>query len=136
MDLVTHVRLKPCTQLGSRVRDLEAAAAYCTLFPPKENDMVKEMQDAGRFCNDMVENKPDVERGSPHIWFFVAMLKATEKMCNKQEREWRTEPSRSGESGGNTDAQNKHRQCEGPRAEPWDKSMQAFSNLRKAGTTT
>ena len=85
MDLVTHVRLKLSTLLGSRVRDLEAAA-YCTLFLPKENDMVKEVQDAGRFYNDMVENKPDAERGSPHIWFFVAMLKATKKIVtNKNE---------------------------------------------------
>ena len=36
------------------------------------------MQDAGRLFSELVTNHPDKERGSPHVWFFTAMLKATE----------------------------------------------------------
>ena len=40
----------------------------------------RERKNAGRFYSDMVEIKPDMERGSTHIWFFNAMLKATERI--------------------------------------------------------
>ena len=39
-----------------------------------------EIQNAGRYYSDMVETQPSAERGSPHIWFFNAMLKATERI--------------------------------------------------------
>ena len=59
MDLATQVHLNLIVQLESRMRDLEASM-YCTY-------------------SDMVEKKPEVERGSQHNWLFNAMLKATEK---------------------------------------------------------
>ena len=62
MDLVTQVHLKLSTQLKSRVEDLEVAT-YCPLFLPKDNDIVKEMQDAGRFYSEMVTSHSDKERG-------------------------------------------------------------------------
>ena len=39
---------------------------------------MKEMQDAGRLYSKLATEHPDKERGSPHIRFFAAMLKATE----------------------------------------------------------
>ena len=51
------------------MRDLETVT-YCTLFVPKESDIVTEMQNVGRFYSDMVTNHPDMDRGRPHIWFF------------------------------------------------------------------
>ena len=68
-NLATQVQLKLATQLESNVRDLEAAS-YCTLFVPKESDIVTEMHTAGRFHSDMVPNYTGKERGRPHIWFF------------------------------------------------------------------
>ena len=45
---------------------------------------MKEMQDTSSSYNELVTNQPSVERGSPHIWFFHAMLKTTEKtLTNK-----------------------------------------------------
>ena len=59
-------------QLESRMRD--------TQFPTKrEKDIVKEVQSAGRSCNELVTNQPCVERRSTHIWFFNAMVKTIEK---------------------------------------------------------
>ena len=85
MDLITPVHLQLSAQLGSRVRDLEAAT-YCTLFLPNESDIVTEMQNAGRFYSDMVTRHPDKERGSPHIWFFNAMLRATKKILTNRNK--------------------------------------------------
>ena len=76
MDLITQAHQKLSTQLESRVTDLEAAT-YCTLFLPRENDIVTEMQNAGWFYNVMLTYHPDKERGSPHTWFF--MMRATER---------------------------------------------------------
>ena len=78
-DLIAQVHLKLSTQLEERVRDLESPT-YSTLCLPKESDIVTEIQNAGRYYSDMVENQPSAERGSPHIWFFNAMLKATERI--------------------------------------------------------
>ena len=85
MDLITPVHLQLSTQLGSRVRDLEAAT-YCTLSVPKESDIVTEMQNAGRFFSDMVTRHPNKERGSPHIWSFNAMLRATKKILTNRNK--------------------------------------------------
>ena len=46
------------------------------MFLPSESGIGKEVQDADRDYNNMVTTQPSVERGSPHIWFFNAMLKA------------------------------------------------------------
>ena len=59
------------------MRDMEAAT-YCTLFLPKDSDIVKEMLSIGRHYSNMLENHPEQERGSRHIWFFNSMVKATE----------------------------------------------------------
>ena len=69
-----HLNMKLTVQLESHMRDTEPAT-YCTLFLQKGNDIVKEMQDAGRAYNELVTYQPSVERGSPRIWFFNAMLK-------------------------------------------------------------
>ena len=63
----------------------------------------KRRKNAGRCCSDMVEIKPDMERGSPHIWLFNAMLKP--HRGDLKEREWRIEPSGPGEGRGVEDAQ-------------------------------
>ena len=60
MDLTTQAHQKLSTQLESRVTDLEAAT-YCTLFLPKENDIVTEMQNAGWFYSVMATYHPDKE---------------------------------------------------------------------------
>ena len=57
--------------------DMEAAT-YCTLFLIKDSDIVKEMLAIRRQHSNMIENHPEQERGSPHIWFFNSMVKATE----------------------------------------------------------
>ena len=62
-DLMAQVHMKLSPQLEAL--DLEAAT-YCTLFPLTGSDIVKEMQNAGKFHSNMVENRPSVERGSPH----------------------------------------------------------------------
>ena len=49
-------------QLEARVRDLEAST-YCTMFLPRESEVVKAMQNAGRIYSHKVENQPSVERG-------------------------------------------------------------------------
>ena len=60
--------------------DLEAST-HRTLFRPTESDIVKEMQTADRTNSDMVENQPTKRgMGKSHIWFFTAMLKATERI--------------------------------------------------------
>ena len=53
-----------------RMRGLESAT-YCTLFPPKEDEIVKEMQDAGRAHNDLTHQKRKEEAhmsGSSTQW--------------------------------------------------------------------
>ena len=47
-------------------------------FLPKVSVIVKEMQDAGRFYSKVVTEHPYSERGSPHIRFFAATVRATE----------------------------------------------------------
>ena len=60
------------------------SATYCTLFLPKENDIVKDMQVAGRVYSDLVTKR---ERGTLSIWFCVSMLKAAEKiLMNRKEK--------------------------------------------------
>ena len=59
------------------MRDMEAAT-YCTLFLPKDSDIVKEMLSIGRHYSNMLENHPEQERGSRHKWVFNSMVKATE----------------------------------------------------------
>ena len=76
-NLITQAHLKLAVQLESRMRDMEAAT-YCTLFLPKDSDIVKEMLAIGRHYNNMIENHPEKERGSRHKWFFNSMVKATE----------------------------------------------------------
>ena len=66
-DLISQVQLnmKLSVLLESCMRDMELAT-YCTLFLPRESDIVKEMQDESRAHNELVTKYPDVERGSPH----------------------------------------------------------------------
>ena len=73
MDLATQGQPKLSTRQESRVRELEAAT-YCTLFVPKESDIVTDMQNAGKRHSGMVRNHPDKESGRPHIWFFNTMF--------------------------------------------------------------
>ena len=73
-DLALQVQAKLTTQFESRMRDIEAT--MCTVFLPSESNIVKEVQEAGRDCNNMVTNQPTMERRSPDIRFFNAMLKA------------------------------------------------------------
>ena len=73
MDLPTQVQLKLSTQLESRVRDLEVPTD-CTLFVPKESDIVAEMPNAGRFYSDVVTSHPDKEGGPPTHLVFNAMF--------------------------------------------------------------
>ena len=54
------------------------AATDCTLFLPKDSDIVKEMLSIGRHHSNMLENHPEQERGSRHKWVFNSMVKATE----------------------------------------------------------
>ena len=54
------------------MRDLEPATC-CTQFLSKENEIVKDMQDASRTYNARVVNSADAERGSRHVWFFNSM---------------------------------------------------------------
>ena len=63
-DLIAQVHLKLSAQLEARVRELEASMC-CTLFPPRESEIVKDVQSAGRIHSDMVENQPSVE--STHV---------------------------------------------------------------------
>ena len=49
---------------------------YCTVFFPSESCIAKEVQEAGRDYNNIVANQPTMERGSPDIRLFSAMLKA------------------------------------------------------------
>ena len=58
--------MKLTAQLESRMRDMESATC-CPRFLPKENDIVKEMQDAGRSYNEVITYQPRLESGSPHI---------------------------------------------------------------------
>ena len=74
-DLAHLVRTKLTIQLESRMRDLEASM-FCTVFLPTEGGIVKETQIAGRDYNNLVTNRPDRDRGSPHVWTFNAMLEA------------------------------------------------------------
>ena len=76
-NLITQAHLKLPVQLESRMRDMEAAT-YCTLFLPKDSDIVKEMLAIGRHYSNMLENHPEQERGSRHKWVFNSMVKATE----------------------------------------------------------
>ena len=71
MDMMSQVPLKLTVQLQSCLRDMKAAT-YGTLFPPRPSAIVAEMPSAGRVYNDLVTTKPNTERGSPHIWFFLA----------------------------------------------------------------
>ena len=67
LDLTAQVNLKLSTQLEARVRDL-VASTCCILFLPKESNIVKDMQHAGRIHSDMVENQPRViKRKSTHL---------------------------------------------------------------------
>ena len=86
-DLIAQIHLKLSAQLGARVRDLEASM-YCTLFPPKEGEIVKYVQSAGRINSDMVENQPSVERGSPHI--LVLQRDAEGHREDPEDQEWGT----------------------------------------------
>ena len=81
-NLITQVHLKLTVQLESRMRDMEAATE-CTLFLPKDSDIVKEMLSIGRHYSNMIENHPEQERGSPHTWFFNSMVKATTACLTK-----------------------------------------------------
>ena len=76
-NFITLAHLKLPVQLEPRMRDMEAAT-YCTLFLPKDSDIVKEMLAIGRHYNNMIEHHPEKERGSRHIWVFNSMVKATE----------------------------------------------------------
>ena len=67
----TQLQLKLCTHLDSRVKDLDAAT-YCTLFPPKESDIVKEMQDASRAGNKPPRQR---KRTPAHLAFFLRQVR-------------------------------------------------------------
>ena len=77
-----HLNMWLTVQFELRMGHMESAT-YCTLFLPRENDIVKEMQDAGRTYNELETNQPSVERGIPHIW-------------HEQDRVRRIEPPRPG----------------------------------------
>ena len=91
-NLVTLAHLKLTVQLESRMRDMEAAT-YCTLFLPKDSDIVKEMLAIGRHYSNMLENHPEKEKGSRHKWFFNSMVKATETTLRSRIEE-RSPPDR------------------------------------------
>ena len=119
-DLITQVHLKLSAQLEARVRDLESSTC-CTLFPPKESDIAKETQNAGRCCSDMVEIKPDMERGSPHIWLSNAMLGSTERILKTESGELSLPDEEKAEAL--TTLRINHRRGEVLRAEHVDKTM-------------
>ena len=82
MDLISEVHLKLSVQLASRVRDVEAAT-HCTLFQLRCSAIVKEMRSAGRAYDELINTRPSVERGSPHIWFVTAMLRRQSKASSR-----------------------------------------------------
>ena len=59
----------------SRLRDTEAAMC-CTLFSKKKHRIRDRNANACRAYNELVTKQPTVERGSPHMWFYTAMLKS------------------------------------------------------------
>ena len=79
------------------------ASTYCTLFLPKESDIVKDMQHAGRIHSDMVENQPRViKRKSTHL------VLQRDAEGRPKDLDWRCTPSRPGERRGVEDAQTVH----------------------------
>ena len=115
------------------MRELESLT-YCTLLPPEESDIVKETRNAGRFHSDMEEIKPDMERGSPHIWFFNAMLKSTDGTSKTESGELSLLGQGKAEALGTlrivTDEGGSRR------AEHGDKGMQASPSFRNAWAVT
>ena len=74
-DLTLQVPAKLTIRFEFRMRDIEATMC-CAVFLPSESGIVKEVQEAGRDYNNMVTNQPTMERRSPDIRFFSAMMKA------------------------------------------------------------
>ena len=72
-DLITHVHMKLSVQLESHVRDVAH--------------------------KERVVNSPKAEGGSPHVWFFMAMMNAIEKNPGTQDRQRKTDPPRLGRGG-------------------------------------
>ena len=132
-DLIAQVHLKLSAQLEARVRDLESPT-YSTLFVPKESDIVKEIQNAGRYYSDMV-GKP-TKRGKRKSAHLVLQRDAESHGKDPKDQDRRIERSRPGEGRRVEDAQDDHRRKEVPRAEHVDKSMQAPPNIRKAWADT
>ena len=62
--LITQVHLKLTVQLESRMRDMEAATD-CTLFLPKDSDIVKEMLAIGRHCSNMIRKSSRARKRKP-----------------------------------------------------------------------
>ena len=98
----------------------------------QEGDIVKEMQNAGRFYSDLVENKPEGEGGTHR----VLQRDAEGHREDPEDQDQSIEPSRPGEGRGAKDAQIDHRRREVLRAEHVDKSMQAAPNFRKTWADT
>ena len=90
--------------------------------------IVKEMQDAMAF-NERVVNSPKAERGSPHVWFFNAMVKATVKILAQKTQSGGVSFPDQGKGRGNKDDQNNYREFDVRRTESVVKSMQASRQL-------
>ena len=81
-ELMFLVSMMLTMQLESSMRDLGSATCF-TLFLLRDSTIMTDKQSASRAYNHLVVNYPDRERGRPLIWFFKAMLEATEKFLSQ-----------------------------------------------------
>ena len=116
------MHLKFTVQLESRMRDLEAAT-YCTLFLPKDSDIVKEMLAIGRHYNNMIEKSCRERKRKPS--HMVLQLDGESNRNGLEEQDRRTEPSRPGADRSSEVVQDDNRKHGSPRTGHMDKSMQA-----------
>ena len=107
-DLTFQVHKQLSVQLGG--------TALC--FDQEDSAILIGMQDADRAFKNKVVHSPDKERANPHIWFFMAMLKATEEALKPKIG---VQSPRGGNRG-----------LDGARTECMGESVQASPNLRKA----